>query len=418
MREKPKILTLTSSFPSGEDAISGGFVKDLAVELEKKGNEVLILAPHSPGIAVREVVDGLDVRRFRYMYPEGWERLGGRAMLPQARSDFPSMVLLFFLFLSELCHGIRVATKEKVDVLHSHWLLPQGLVGAVIRKITHKPHLLTIHSAGLSAMEMLPFRTRIADFIAKNSDRIVIVSSYGRARFLGLVSAEEADDAWGEITIQPMGVDETRFEGTDKDETRRKYGIPAKDFLVLYVGRLSEVKGVEHLIRAMRIQKDKSIASRLLVVGDGPLGDELKAITNSLELTDRVAFVGRKTGVGLDEYFTMTDVVVVPSIVTDTGDTEGLPVVILEAFAAGKPVIASKVGGVSDAVDHEHVGLLVPQKSPKDISDAIERLMDDRNLYARMVENALDRARTRFSWTSVSEVFDNLMKTISEEAGP
>ncbi len=418
MREKLKILTLTSSFPSSGDDVSGKFVKDLAVELRKKGNDVLVLTPHLPGSARKETTEGLDVRRFRYLYPERWERLGGSAMLPRVRSDLPSMVQMFFLFLSELCHGIRTAVNENVDVLHSHWLLPQGLVGAIIRKITGKPHLLTIHSAGLSGMEMLPFRTRITDFIAKNSDRITIVSSYGRARFLGLVSAEEADEAWGEITILPMGVDETRFDGMDKVQTRQKFGIPPKDFLVLYVGRLSEVKGLEHLIRAMRIQKDKNVASRLLIVGDGPLQNELEGIVDSLDLRDKVSFVGRKTGTELNEYFVMADVVVVPSIVTEAGDTEGLPVVILEAFAAGKPVIASNVGGISDAVDHEHTGLLVHERNPKGISDAIERLASDKELYAKLAGNALERALTVFSWTSVSEKFNGLLKAVSREVVP
>lgn len=418
MREKLKILTLTSSFPSNGDDISGKFVKDLAVELRKKGNDVLVLTPHVPASATREETEGLDVRRFRYLYPEGWERLGGSAMLPKVRSDLPSMIQMFFLFLSELCHGIRLAVTENVDVVHSHWLLPQGLVGAIIGKITCKPHLLTIHSAGLSGTGMLPFRTRITDFIAKNSDRITVVSSYGRARFLGLVSAEEADEAWEEITVLPMGVDETRFEGLDKDQTRRKYGIPPKDFLVLYVGRLSEVKGVEHLIRAMRIQKDKNAASRLLVVGDGPLQNNLVAIADILDLRDIVSFIGRKTGTELNECFVMADVVVVPSIVTEAGDTEGLPVVILEAFAAGKPVIASNVGGISDAVDHEHTGLLVQERSPKDISDAIERLANEKELCAKLTGNALERVLTMFSWTSVSEEFNDLLEGVSREVVP
>jgi glycosyltransferase involved in cell wall biosynthesis len=414
MKGRMKILTLTSSFPQGEDDISGKFVKELGIELVKGGNDILVLAPHSPGAERRATIGGLDVRRFRYAYPEKWQRLGGRAMLPQIRSDFASKLMLPFLFLFGLLSLIRTSVNERVDAIHSHWLLPQGLAGAVAHRFTSKPHLLTVHSAGLFALEMLPLRRRIADFIVSNSDRITIVSSYGRKKLLGMVSAELVEDSERKIQIVPMGVDTRRFEGKDANQQRGRYGLGRDDFLILYVGRLSEVKGVEFLIRAMRILEDKTVDAKLLVVGDGPLEEPLKNLVASLELGGRVEFVGRKTGSELDDYFVMADVVVVPSIVTDHGDTEGLPVVILEAMAAGKPVVASDVGGISDAVENEKTGLLTEERAPKDISEAIVRLMSDKQLYDNLAHNALDRANNQYSWSAVSEKFNRLLRDLAE----
>jgi glycosyltransferase involved in cell wall biosynthesis len=411
MKGRRRILTLTSSFPRGPKDISGKFVKELSIELAKKGNDVVVLAPHLSGTKETENVDGVEVRRFHYMYPEGWEKLGGRAMLSQVRSDFSSRLLLPFFFLGELLSTLRLARRGDVDVIHSHWILPQGFVGALVSRITGKPHLLTTHSAGLFALEELPFTRGIADFIVKNSDGITCVSSYGERKLQAFISPQLKADVKNRTRIIPMGVGLDRFDGKSKDDLRQQRGLDVNIFLLLYVGRLDEVKGVEYLIRAMKILEDRKDVM-LWVVGDGPLEDDLKRLSEKLGLDRTVVFLGRKTGDALDDIYAMADAVVVPSVVTPHGDTEGLPVVVMESQAAGKTVIATSVGGIPDAIENDKTGILVPERSPTKIAEAITRLQGDMEFRESLEASAKDNARNRYSWSTISEDFNSIIENM------
>ncbi|UCD92976.1 MAG: glycosyltransferase family 4 protein [Methanobacteriota archaeon] len=412
-----KILTLTSSFPKSLKDISGMFVKDLGIELAKRGNEVLVLAPHSPGAKDEETVDGIEIRRFRYMYPEKSEKLGEEAMLPQIRSDFSKMLLLPFLFLSELLIALMYVRKHRVDAIHSHWILPQGLVGSIVSKITSRPHLLTIHSAGLFALEIIPFRRSIANFIVKNSNGITCVSSFGAKKLLEFLSPHLTSQALRKIQIVPMGVHMSRFEGKNRTELREANGLDPDSFLILFVGRLDEVKGVDYLVRAMGFLEGQGENVRLWIVGDGPLESDLRKFTRDLGLDRTVIFWGLKTGEELDDIFVMADAVAVPSVISSQGDTEGLPVVILESLAAGKPVVASNVGGIPDAIEDGKTGFLVPERSPEEISKAIVRVMKDDNLRDSLADNASEKAATHYSWAAVSERFDEILTNMVQEHG-
>lgn len=410
MKGRRRILTLTSSFPRGPEDISGKFVKDLSTRLARTGNEIIVLTPHSIGTSVREIIDDVEVRRFRYMYPERWEKLGGRAMLSQVRSEFHSRLLLPFFFLGELFSTLRLTRERDVDLLHSHWAIPQGLVGAFVGKITNRPHLLTTHSAGLFALEELPFTRTIADFIARNSEGITCVSSYGERKLYSLISPNLVNETKERTFIVPMGVDIERFDGKDKDELRRKYSIDPDVFLLMFVGRLDEVKGVEYLIQAMETLEKENI--KLWIVGDGPLEGRLKNLAEDLGLERAVFFAGRRTGDDLNDMFVIADVIVVPSIVTSRGDTEGLPVVILESLAAGKPVIATSVGGIPDAIEDEETGILVQDRSPDGVIEAVRRLLGNRELCDSLGKNAMKKAKSQYSWHAISERFESIIQNI------
>jgi glycosyltransferase involved in cell wall biosynthesis len=141
---------------------------------------------------------------------------------------------------------------------------------------------------------------------------------------------------------------------------------------LLFLGRLAEKKGVEYLLEAMALDQLRSLDVRLTIAGDGPLAPELRSRAQSLGLSDRVRFVGFVTGDTRAECVRQAAIVVVPSVVTARGDAEGMPVVLLEALAAGKLCVATDASGAADVLQGGDA-LLVPQKDAAALATAIAR---------------------------------------------
>lgn len=410
MNGKMRILTLTSSFPKDAEDISGRFVRDLAEELCKKGSEVLVLAPHSPGLPLKDSWGNVRVHRFRYWYPSKYEMLTDGAILPKLSGNVLATVQIPFLVISSFISCLRLTKAAKPHIIHTHWLLPQGLVGALVSKVSGKPHLATIHAGGLVALKRMPFKKSIAKFIVKNSSAISAVSQYIRDSFLEILDSESKSEALAKMNTIPMGVDPERFEQVDRVQIRMSLGLKPNDFVVLFVGRLSEKKGVEDLVIAFQTFSQEEENTKLWIVGSGPLHEQLEG--RASVGGEEVHFFGRVPDGKLNELFLASDVVVVPSVTTSYGDVEGLPVVVMEAMAAGKPIIATDVGGISDAIENERTGLLIPERSPKRIENGLRRLRRDKSFRETVATNAADKARAQYSWSVISFKFNTIMREI------
>lgn len=407
MNAKAKILTLTSSFPKSPDDISGRFVKDLADELVKKGRDIVVLAPHSPGLAPVETSGDFKIYRFKYWYPARYQILTNGAILPKLSGNVLAALQIPFFVSASFLSCVRLARKQKPDAIHTHWLLPQGLVGAMVSKISGKPHLATIHAGGLVALGRMPFKRLIAKFIVKNSSAISAVSGFIKRKFLNLLDDKTRSEADSKISTIPMGVHPERFEGKNTSESRTLLGLKRSDFVVLFVGRLSEKKGVEDLLVAFQSLSQEG--ARLWIVGSGPLHQNLKDRASG-QGSGEVQFFGRVSDDKLDELYLAADVVAVPSVTTSYGDVEGLPVVVMEAMAAGKPVIGTDVGGISDAIENEKTGLLIPERSPEIIASALRRLYGDEEFRETLAKNAAEKAKALYSWSTISEKFDSILE--------
>lgn len=172
---------------------------------------------------------------------------------------------------------------------------------------------------------------------------------------------------------------------------RRKLDLKHDERIILAVGRLSKEKAQIDLLRAFKNLSEQhlEIAARLVVVGDGPERETLEATAASLGLSDRVIFAGQVNNV--EVYFRAADVLVNPS------HSEGSPYVLLEAMAAGLPIVATAVGGVPEMVENNKTALLVPDNDSQAMADAIARLLSDKNFAAQLSDNAGALISSRFS---------------------
>ncbi len=403
LMNKKKILVTATTFPRWKNDSEPSFVYALSSTLEKKGYKTVVLAPHYYKAKIFEVMGNLKVYRFPYFYPLRFQRLcyeGG--ILENLKKSFLAKIQMPFLLLSEYFHTIKIIKKEKIDFIHAHWIVPQGFIAALIKKLYKIPFISTAHAGDVFPLKKGMIKN-LARFAIKNSSYVTANSSFTKSSILRLMNVKN-------IEVVPMGVDLKNFNAKNKDnKLRTKYNI--KNEFILFVGRLAEKKGVEYLIRAIPLVLEKLPNSKLLIVGDGPEKEKLTNLTKKLNLEEYVIFVGKLRLEDLPKFYATADVFVGPSIVTEKGDTEGLGIVFLEAIASGTCVIGSNVGGIPDIIKHNKTGLLVEQKNPKQLAHSIVSLLKNKKLQKKLNKNAIRHIST-YSWDIIASKFEKIYDKI------
>jgi glycosyltransferase involved in cell wall biosynthesis len=181
---------------------------------------------------------------------------------------------------------------------------------------------------------------------------------------------------------------------------------------VLFVGRLVERKGVAHLIEALTRLTSRSPV-RLVIVGDGAERPRLVALAQRLGIADRVVFRGKISDADLQQAYQAADLLVLPATLDARGDTEGLGVVLLEAMNYGVPVIASRIGGITDIVADGESGILVPPGEAAALAAAIDRVLGDAALARRLGEAGRARLAREFSWEAITKRWEAVYRSVA-----
>lgn len=375
--------------------------------------ELFVLTPHIEKSQFNEDFCGIHVCRFPYFYPFRLQKLayGGGIPYNFKKSFFAKLQAPIFL-VCELIYSIIIIKKKNISFVNSHWLIPQGMVGAICSKTLGISHIASIHSSEVTFLSKLPMKTKIIEFILTNSDYVVSASSHRANEILSLIPREFAEKVKNKIHIIPLGADISRFNNTkDKQVLKENYGLNSK-FIVLFVGRLVEVKGCEYLIRGFRTVIDSFKDVQLVVIGTGPLEENLKKNVISLELEEYVVFKGFVDNCYVQDYYIMADIVVIPSIVDSFGFQEGFPVVVVESLVAGKAIISTKTKGIMEAIQDRYNGILVDQKNADQISDALLELLKNEELRKKISTNALE-SRKKYDWNIIANEYLRLMEEVS-----
>jgi len=399
-----KVLVIATTFPRWKNESTPGFVFHLSRLLTKK-YDVFAEVPHTYKAKKSEIIDKVKVHRFRYFLPEKLQKLcynGG--ILPNIRKSALAKMQVPFLLFSEFFSILRTIKKEKINFVHAHWILPQGFLAAIIKKMYNVPFIVTVHAGDIFPLKN-PLLKKIAKFTLKNCS-ICTVNSVATK-----IATQKLTKKIPEIKIIPMGVDLKLFNPKKNDSNLKKQlGIGGK--VVLVVGRLAEKKGLKYLIQAFPQVLKKFPKAKLIIIGEGPEKDNLKQITKNLKLNNNIFFLGEIKNQYLPRYYSIADVFVLPSIIAKNGDTEGLGVVLLEAIATGTPVIGSNVGGIPDIIVNNKMGLLVEQKNTIQLSKSIIKILSDNKLRKEFIKTANNHVKEKYSWEKVSknflEIYDEL----------
>ncbi|HUG41004.1 MAG TPA: glycosyltransferase family 4 protein [Longimicrobiales bacterium] len=395
-----KVLQIVTAYPRAPDDLITPWLVETLKRLGARGVEAEVLAPAYRGGA-DQVVDGIRVHRFRYA-PARWEDLTHDQTAPDRVADRPAyLALLPGYVLAGSRAAARLARTGAFDVLHVHWPLPHALFGLAGRAAGGVPLVCSFYSVELTwVRRKMPYLKPFLRRVIRTADAVTAISSSTEAMVRELYDRPVLRIPFG-ATIEPE---------VPGDPAPWRGGRP---FRVLFVGRLVERKGVEHLIAAVaRLRAGRDI--ELHVVGDGPYRGRLEAAARESGSAGAVRFHGFVSREELSRRFAESDVFVLPAVVDAKGDVEGLGVVLIEALRYGTPVIASAAGGIVDIVRDGETGLLVPPGDEAALAGAIARLQDDPALAARLVRGGQAHVEREFAW---DEVVGRLVDLYAELAG-
>jgi glycosyltransferase involved in cell wall biosynthesis len=209
-------------------------------------------------------------------------------------------------------------------------------------------------------------RRRRVGGVLKTADAVVAVSQDLRAKILEFGVHPE------KVHVVPRGVDLGRFAPGDRAEARRRLGIPEEGDVILWVGRMVPVKGLDVLIRACGILRDRGAPARVYLVGDGPSRPALESQSRAGGLSEIVSFVGSQPHDRLPDWYRAADLTVLPS------RSEGIPNVLRESLACGTPFVASRVGGIPELAASDPDSRLVPPDDADALGEAIGRALTAR----------------------------------------
>jgi glycosyltransferase involved in cell wall biosynthesis len=266
--------------------------------------------------------------------------------------------------------------------VHAHFANHPAAAAFVVGRLTGLPYSFTAHGADFQVdQHMLCRKVREAQFV------VTVADANRRA------ITDHCHHTHDKIHVISSGVDTTHFS----PPVGLERGNLASDmFTIVAIGTFYEVKGQTYLIDACRQLSDEGLAYRCLLVGEGPHEATLRAQVEAAGITERIEFTGPKDHGEVASLLQEADVLVLPSIPTQSGRREGLPVVLQEAMASGLPVVASGISGIPELVEHERNGILVPPADPQQLASALGRLAADVDLRKRLGAEARRTVLERF----------------------
>jgi D-inositol-3-phosphate glycosyltransferase len=391
--------TSPSSRPGGAKA--GGmnvYVTELSKEMARAGREVDIFSRRSNASTppVVEVEPGLRVIHVDAGPPAPLE--------PGALKDYAAE-------FADAIDGFAAAEGVRYDLVHSHYWLA-GLAGVILQDRWRVPHVTMFHTLGevknrSSLAENEPLlRISAEEEIVAKADRVVCATELEKSQLVHLYNADPE-----RVEVVPLGVDVDRFRPLDKAEARRRLGFEDEK-IVLFVGRLEPLKGVDILINAAAMLESDVECSVLIVGGDESSHaqvTQLQGLASDLGIEHRVAFTGAVDHETLPLFYNAADICVVPS------HYESFGLVAVEAMACGVPVVASRVGGLTGTVKDGETGYLVPWLCPEPFAERIEMLLENESLRRNLGEAARE-AVTRYRWPNVAARVLQLYDSLSADA--
>lgn len=393
-----KILIAASTFPASDTDPVPAFVKDQAIALKKHDPHmhISVLAPHDARSRTESHTQyqAYDEYRFHYMLPHSLEKLAGRGIMPQLKKNPLYYMVIPFLFAAEFFALLRLTRTLKPDYLYAHWFTPQGVVAGMVSGITKVPYVITTHAADVAVWKKVPFGGKIVRHYANKAAAITAVSPRTLEKLRYFFTNEQWQQIESKTAIIPMGVHLQKAQTTPKK--------PGQN--ILFIGRLAEKKGVHYLLPAFANVAKNFPKATLTVAGDGPMLDELKEQARKLAIPkQQIAFAGHISGDQKQDYIDKADVYVIPSIITDSGDAEGLPVVFMEGLAAGKICIATNESGADNIIEDGKDGFLIPQKDTKAIEKSLSSALTLDSKQRSAMQQSAQKAAARFDWEKIAK---------------
>lgn len=360
-----RLLLISTVFPNPIHPTGGVFNCQMVRALEQQGYHVDVVSPLS----------WVDLCRNRL----AWRHLNGDrpALQEGLHVHFPRYYytpkVLRSWYGAFMWYSVRrtvaaVAKANPPDAVLGYWAHPDGDVAVRIARQIGCPCIVVVGGSDVLLLCRRSLRRRKVAGVLNRADTVLVVSQDLKSKVEGL----GVDP--GRVHLGWRGVDTEKFAPGNRAESRRRLGFPPDRSLLLWVGSMLPVKGLDVLLNSIRLLKDRGVDFRLLLVGDGPLESALRTQCAALRLNEHVTFVGPVLHDELPDWYRAADLFVLPSL------SEGIPNVLLESIAAGLPFVASRVGGTPEIAE-AGIDQLVPPNDPVALADAIQKQLVERRPY-------------------------------------
>jgi len=381
-----RALFLTHNFPRFAGDPVGSFVLRLAVGLKGQGIDVHVLAPAAPDVPAEDVIEEITVSRFRYA-PRRLETIAYTGTMgAQVRQSLGAKIAMAGYLALGYSAARKAMAARPIDVVHAHWWFPGGLVGTWLSGLSGVPLVTTLHGTDVRLARGTAMARPLFRHVLQQSSAVTTVSRWLARETETIVSGVRA-------SVAPMPVATDLFSpGGERDAKR-----------LLFVGRLTAQKGIEGLIEALGQMRH---APSLDVVGEGPLAATLRARVGELGLGERVEWLGSLAQPKLVDLYRRAAALVVPS--TD----EGLGLVAVEAQLCETPVVAYESGGLTDTVQHDRTGLLVPPGDVRALATALDGLLDHPDRGAELGRAGRMVALAGFAPESAARRYAGIYRTV------
>ncbi len=379
-----RILIINSEYPPiGGGA--GNASANLARQLAALGQDVTVLTARFGDLPVEEQQDGVRLMRVCAMRRR------------QERSNAVEQIA--FMVVSTL-KTLALLRSWRPDVILAFFGIPSGLAGWAARRLAGVPYLVSLRGGDVPGFR--PYDFALYHRLAAPLIRMIWrEAAHVVANSAGLKALAQTFDPATEISVIPNGVDLERYQPAS-----RAWDPPH----LLLVGRLVHQKGVDLLLEALAGLEERPWA--LTLVGDGPQRPELQAFVETHRLQERVRFASWLDGDDLVRAYQQANLFVFPS------RHEGMPNAVLEAMAAGLPVVASRIAGNEELVVDGETGLLVPPEAPDALRAALRPLLEDAALRRSMGAAGRARVEEHFSWRRAAEAYLHLMFSVPRPPSP
>jgi glycosyltransferase involved in cell wall biosynthesis len=388
-----RVLMVTSSYPLHHGDVTAPFIEAIAHAVARRGHAVDVVLPHHPELRRGE---SEPVRFFPYRYaPDGWSLWGyAQSLRADVRLRTAAWLLAPLATLAVRRAVSARLTSVRYDAVHAHWLVPNAVAVADLARRHSVPLTVSLHGSDVFVAERItPVRSLAARVLAA-SGSVTACSEDLRRRAQALGARPSA-------RLVPYGVDVEAFSpAVGTDGVRRRLGVPEDGFLVVAVGRLVAKKGFDTLLHAAA----RTGGVQVVIAGEGDLRPRLAELAGRLGV--RLHLPGALDRSSVAATLAAADIVVVPSVVDSAGNVDGLPNALLEALAAGRPVIASRVAGIPDVVEDDVTGLLVAPGDAEALAAALRRLLREPETRRRLGEAARQLATGRLSWDEAGRRFE------------
>ena len=347
-----EIVICTQTYPRFRGDVNAPFLHNLAKSFAKKRN-VTVVAPHHRMAKEKETVDGVSIQRFRYARDQR-EILAYTGSMHKVALK-PWNWWLAKRFMSRASHSVRQALDTtKSEILYAHWLVPTGMFAKkALRGETFFAH---VHGTDFHLMQKYGFIKKVARRVLSNVDGVICVSNEQAEVVKSMTTAP--------VFVQAMGIDLEMFHAKERTVFSKN---------ALFVGRITEAKGVQQVIETAKLTPDWNFK----IIGDGPDLNQMKSIGKGVE---NLEFVGAVENNALPEYYRKASAFILPST------REGMPVSILEALACGVPTITTDVGQITEIISDKENGFLV-EGDAWSIQNSLHQL-EQSDLWANMSKRA------------------------------